>query len=344
MTTPSFYGARDAAAAKIIGRWLWVMAALVALMVVIGGATRLTDSGLSITQWDLLMGTLPPLSDQAWQQAFALYQQIPEYELVNKGMTLTEFKSIYWWEWGHRFLGRFIGLAFLIPALFFLFRGMMTSTGLKTKLFGLFILICAQGVLGWYMVMSGLTERVDVSQYRLAAHLGAAVLLFGGIVWVALKLTIPRAGTGARKEIHLRKFALWFGVALFGQIILGAFVAGLRAGKSYNTWPLMEGRFVPEAYAALSSFETIAGVQFHHRIGAYIVTFLAAALYLQARKAGQPFARYSGFVVMAVIGQVLLGIWTLIAAVPISLGLLHQIGALGVLTCVLLLIHKLEPR
>ena len=123
MTTPSFYGARDAAAAKIIGRWLWVMAALVALMVVIGGATRLTDSGLSITQWDLLMGTLPPLSDQAWQQAFLLYQQIPEYQLVNKGMTLSEFKSIYWWEWGHRFLGRFIGLAFLIPALFFCSEG-----------------------------------------------------------------------------------------------------------------------------------------------------------------------------------------------------------------------------
>ncbi len=343
------YGAKNDYAAKVVGRWLWFMVGCIAVMVTIGGATRLTDSGLSITEWDLIMGSLPPLSEEAWQEALALYRQIPEYQLVNKGMSLDEFKFIYWWEWGHRFFGRFIGLAYLIPAVFFLAKGYFATTALKLKVFGVFILICFQGALGWYMVASGLSERVDVSQYRLAAHLGAAFILFCAIVWMALQLTVSAAGAGSLAERARSRMTAMFGLAVFGQIILGAFVAGLRAGKSYNTWPLMDGKFFPDGYFQgkadfFHAFETIAAVQFNHRIGAYLITLLAVALYFYVRKLGKPFSRYAGWILMAIAFQVLLGIWTLVAAVPISLGLIHQLGALGVLATILILLRKLQIK
>lgn len=344
-----YYGARDRSAAKKIALWLYVMCGLVALMVTVGGATRLTDSGLSITQWDLIIGTLPPMGEEGWMEEFEKYRQIPEYERVNKGMSLEEFKFIYWWEWGHRNLGRFIGLAFLFPLGFFIARGYVKETALKLKLIGTFLLICAQGALGWYMVSSGLVDRVDVSQYRLAAHLGLAVILFGMMLWMALRLDNPPdqslADEGGRKRFQIVTMAL--GAAVFLQVILGAFVAGLRAGKAYTTWPLMNGEFFPSGYFIgkadfLHAFETMAAVQFNHRMGAYALLIFAVLYWRHMAKAGETFRKRAGLVFMAVFFQGLLGIWTVVTAVPISLGLLHQLGALVVLSAVLYNLHKLQ--
>ena len=317
------------ASLRPVAVWLTLMTVLIAVMVCVGGATRLTDSGLSITEWDLVMGALPPLSNADWQEAFALYKQIPEYESVNAGMTLSAFKTIYWWEWGHRNLGRFIGLAYLLPLAWFTARGRVRGR-LALVLWSLFLLICLQGAIGWYMVASGLSERVDVSQYRLALHLGTALVLFCLIFWQVLSL-----GGTKRAGVGLRGLAL-VGLALcFGQVTLGAFVAGLRAGSTYNTWPLMDGRFVPEGYfgdpaSALDPFERIAAVQFNHRIGAYLL--LAFAIYFAWRAAKAGAGRYGAAVLAAVTGQAVLGIWTVVAAVPLSLGLAHQAGALVVLS------------
>ncbi len=343
-----YSGARDARAARQIAVWLFVMCGLVALMVTVGGATRLTDSGLSITQWDLIIGSLPPMGDKDWISEFEKYKQIPEYERVNRGMSLAEFKTIYWWEWGHRNLGRFIGLAFLLPAFWFVISGAANSARLKLKLAGVFLLICAQGTLGWYMVSSGLVDRVDVSQYRLAAHLGLAVLLFAIMFWMALRFGQPTDKQTPEKVSPktCRLASLILLAAVFAQIILGAFVAGLRAGKTYTTWPLMDGRFFPEGYFLgeadfLHAFETMAAVQFNHRFGAYLVTAGAVVFWLYLRQAGASYGRRALLVVAAVFLQATLGIWTLVLAVPISLGLAHQLGALLVLMSVIYNHHHL---
>ena len=329
---------------RIVRDWLAVMAGLIAIMVVVGGATRLTDSGLSIVQWDLIMGTLPPLSAADWEEAFAQYRQIPEYELVNAGMSLHEFKSIFWWEWAHRNLGRFIGLAFALPLLWFSARGLVRGN-LRWRLWGLFALVCLQGAIGWFMVSSGLSERVDVSQYRLALHLGTAFVLFGLVVWQVLALSRPR-GTGA--EARLGGFAILMLCAVFAQILLGAFVAGLRAGLTYNSWPLMDGGFVPEAYFGEPArfadlFERIAAVQFNHRLGAYLLFALAGAFAWRCYRAGPAYRRYGASMFGAVTVQALIGIWTLVAVVPLPLGLLHQAGALGVLTVAVWSVYALSP-
>lgn len=316
---------------KAVAWWLAICAALIAVMVCVGGATRLTDSGLSITQWDLVMGALPPMSLADWEAAFALYREIPEYQRVNAGMTLPEFKSIYWWEWGHRNLGRVIGLVFLVPLAWFSSRGVVRG-GLRWRLWGLFALVCLQGAIGWYMVASGLSERVDVSQYRLALHLGTALVLFCLVIWQLLALTRP-AGRASRAGLGGLALA---GLALaFGQVTLGAFVAGLRAGTTYNTWPLMDGRFVPEGYfsdpaRASDLFERVAAVQFNHRIGAYVLLAFAAYFAWRAVRSGA--ARYGLVPLAAITGQAGLGIWTLLAAVPLWLGVAHQAGALVVLS------------
>ncbi len=325
--------------------WLTAMAGLIAIMVTVGGATRLTDSGLSITEWDLILGSLPPLSAADWAEAFEKYKTIPEYTHVNWGMSLNEFKTIYWWEWAHRNLGRFIGLAFLFPLIWFSVRGAVKG-GLRWRLWGLFLLICLQGAIGWYMVSSGLSERVDVSQYRLALHLGTAVILFGLIVWQVLALM----GPGGQRQLaggnRLGLFATVLVAATFAQVILGAFVAGLRAGMTYNTWPLMDGAFFPTAYFSADphwqdAFETMAAVQFNHRIGAYILFAMAAAFLVFAWRAER---RTEGAVVFgAVFSQMLLGIWTLVAAVPLWLGLAHQLGALIVLTVMIWSAYRLTP-
>lgn len=331
---------------RVVQIWLYGMAVLIAVMVVVGGATRLTDSGLSITEWQLISGVLPPFGEAAWLAAFEKYKQIPEYQLVNRGMSLGAFKAIYWWEWGHRFLGRAIGLAFLLPFLFFWMRGYLTRP-LIPKLAAMFVLGALQGALGWYMVQSGLAERVDVSQYRLAAHLSLAVALFGYMLWVAFDLRpwrveLPDIGSRFTQGVSLLL------VLVFLQIVLGAFVAGLDAGQGYNTWPLMDGAIVPDGLLVMTPawrnfFENAMTVQFEHRMLAYVIT-VAAAVYCLAllRRAGSgPVLTSAGFIMLIVAIQVALGIATLIYQVPIDLALCHQVGALVLLAAMLNHLHML---
>jgi len=332
--------AKQEQSAARVAQWLFLMCVLVALMATVGGATRLTDSGLSITEWRPITGVVPPLSEAAWREEFAKYQTIPEYELVNRGMSLAEFKEIYWWEWAHRFLGRLIGVAFLGPLIFFVATGAVGRV-LGLKLAGIFLLGGAQGALGWYMVKSGLSERVDVSQYRLAAHLALALLLFTLMFWLALDLRRPAPGT--RHRLFWGAAVLAAGVFL--QMILGAFVAGLRAGRTINTWPLMNGEVFPTGYFGDPSrfsdlFDSIAAVQFNHRLGAYLVAAGAISFFLAARKT--PARGAARLVLVAVVAQIALGVWTLLAATPLALGLLHQAGALAVLAAALYAAHGLS--
>ena len=323
---------------RAVALWLFAMCALVALMIVVGGATRLTDSGLSIVEWRPITGAVPPLSEAGWNAEFEKYKTIPEYRQVNFGMSLAEFKEIYWWEWGHRFLGRLIGVGFLFPLIYFVATRRIDNR-LGLNLFGLFVLGGLQGGLGWWMVSSGLSERVDVSQYRLAAHLGLALVLFAAIAWIALDLVEPR-GRGERQR--LAPFAIAMLAGVYAQMILGAFVAGLRAGRVYNTWPLMEGRFIPESYfngaPNLSAlFESVAAVQFNHRIGAYVLFAAALTMMIAARRSSlAPRAR---ILFAAIAVQAALGVWTVVAATPLALGLAHQAMALIVLGAAIFLAH-----
>lgn len=331
-------GAASPAAARRVSVWLLAMCVLTAAMVIVGGATRLTDSGLSITEWRPVSGALPPMSEADWLSEFEKYKTIPEYAEVNYGMSLAEFKEIYWWEWGHRFLGRFLGVAFLLPFLAFALTGQLRRP-LLLKLAGLFVLGGLQGALGWWMVSSGLSERVDVSQYRLAAHLSLAVALLSAMFWLALDLW-PAAATPV--SIRLKRGAMVLAAGVGAQIVLGAFVAGLRAGRTFNTWPLMDGQFVPEGYfdgapGFNDLFETIAAVQFNHRLGAYLLAAGALWFFVAARRtAAEERARY---VVIAIAAQVALGVITILSATPLALGLIHQAGALAVLACVLFCLH-----
>ncbi|MEM8988366.1 MAG: COX15/CtaA family protein [Pseudomonadota bacterium] len=337
-----------AAHARQIAVWLFAMCGLLFVMVVVGGATRLTDSGLSITEWRPVTGAIPPLSEAAWLEEMEKYRQIPEYQLINKGMSMAEFKYIYWWEWGHRFLGRLIGLAFFVPFMYFLFTKKVSGP-LVPKLWLMFALGGAQGALGWFMVMSGLTERVDVSQYRLVAHLGLAIAIFAFIFWTALDLVRPRPRAAHPRLKGLALGAVFIAVGVYLQILLGGFVAGLRAGFTYNTWPLMDGQFVPEAYFEKAPwfanfFESIAAVQFNHRIGAYLLAAAGVWLWIAARRTRLPAAlrRGADVVFAAIMAQVVLGIWTLVAGVPLWLGAAHQAGALLVLAAALSFAHNLR--
>ncbi len=308
--------------------WLYAIAGLILAMVLVGGATRLTDSGLSITEWKPLLGAIPPLSEADWQEAFAKYQQIPEYQLVNKGMSLAAFKAIYWWEWAHRFLGRFIGVAFLLPFLIFWMAGAIPK-GLMPKLAGIFLLGGAQGALGWYMVMSGLAERTDVSQYRLAAHLGLAVLIYGATLWVAFGLG-TRALTAGPVSGWLKGLAGIFAGLVFLQIILGGFVAGTDAGLSHNTWPLMDGAIIPDGLGAmqpwyLNLFENVLTIQFNHRMLAYLIALVALAnLFAAWRGASRTVALWA---LAAVLAQIALGVFALLSQLQLGLALAHQAGA-----------------
>jgi heme a synthase len=318
-----------------IRQWLLAVAALVLLMVAVGGATRLTGSGLSITEWKPLIGAIPPLTQADWAIAFGKYQQIPQYTKVNSGMSLPEFKTIFWWEWGHRFLGRVIGLAFALPMLWFAVRGRLPQ-GLLPKLVGLLALGGLQAGIGWYMVASGLVDRVDVSQYRLALHLGTAFAILGGLIWVAMGLR-PRSA----QAIHLqtvtggqRRGAALVLALISLQVGIGALVAGLKAGLTYNTWPLMDGRLIPNGLGTLSPwylnlFENITAVQFNHRLIAYVVTgvVLWHGLSLIRTADDERLRQSAGLLIAAVLAQVVLGIWTLLAVVPVWLGIIHQSGA-----------------
>ena len=322
--------------------WLYFVAILVFVMVIVGGATRLTDSGLSITEWKPLLGAIPPLGESDWLAAFEKYKQIPEYKHINKGMSLSGFQFIYWWEWSHRFLGRFIGIAFAVPMIFFWATGRLEQR-LKPRVFILFVLGGLQGALGWYMVKSGLVDRVDVSQYRLAAHLTLATAIYAAILWVAYGI-----GTQKRQPLMVGygPMAVFISALIIGQIALGGFVAGLDAGQGYNTWPLMDGAFIPDGLGAMNPwwrnlFENAMTVQFDHRVVAYLIIVLVM-VHAGRQMAGECKAGSSALALLVIcLAQVGLGIVTLISHVPISLGLAHQAGALILLTAALWHLHDL---
>lgn len=341
---------RPADLSRAMGWWLAGCAAMVFAMILIGGVTRLTESGLSIVEWQPLAGTLPPLSQADWQALYAKYQQSPEYAQVNFAMTLAEFKGIFWLEYIHRLWGRLIGLAFALPALFFLAKGAIRGAA-RWQIPLLFLLGGLQGALGWFMVESGLVSDPRVSPYRLAAHLILAVGLYGWLLWLALDRLRPSDGWAApnARDGKLRAHLHGLSTLILLTILSGAFVAGLDAGLTYNSFPLMDGSFVPAGYGLLSPgwrnlFENIPAVQFNHRWLAVITALAVIAYCLRAQgSALPPAARHSinGLLAMALI-QPALGIATLLLVVPVWLGALHQAGAIALFTCALVTLHILR--
>jgi len=329
--------------------WLWSVAALIAIMVLVGGATRLTESGLSITEWKPVTGALPPLGDAQWSQAFEGYKAIPQYRELNAGMTLAEFKSIFWWEWSHRLLGRVIGMVYLLPFLWFLWRGALGSE-LKRRLWGIFALGGLQGVVGWWMVASGLSERVEVSQYRLATHLVLALLIYAAIVWTLRRLA-DRPPVVATARLKVTGVVLL--VLTFVQLYLGALVAGLRAGKVYNTWPDIDGGFIPSAARLFfetpwwrNLFDNALTVQFEHRMTAYTLFALAILHAFDAigARASASVVRGALWLLAAIALQATLGILTLLNQAPIDLALAHQALAIAVLTLAVFQAERLAAR
>lgn len=317
-------------------------------MVLIGGITRLTHSGLSITEWKLIMGTIPPLNDAEWQEVFEQYKQFPEYQKVNSHFTLSEFKSIFFWEYLHRLIGRLIGMVFIIPFIIFLVRKSM-SRKLIFQSLALFGLGALQGFLGWFMVKSGLVNRPSVSHYRLAIHLSAAFLTFCYILWIVLSIQRPDRPNSASKRLAILARLLVGVISL--QIIFGAFVAGLKAGLVFPTWPKMGADWIPASVIlglqndGLSSlFSQIVSVQFVHRTFAFVVVAIVGYVWLVARKeALNNFQQKSvQFLVLVVIAQFTLGVFTLLYLVPVWLGVLHQFGALVLLSGSVFLMHGLQ--
>ena len=323
---------------RAIAFWLLAVAAMVFAMVVIGGATRLTHSGLSMVDWKPVTGWLPPLTEAEWQAVFQQYQQFPEYREVNAGMTVAEFKGIFWLEFIHRLWGRLIGVAFAVPFTVFLLKGWVDRR-LAPKLVVMFVLGGLQGVLGWYMVKSGLVDRPDVSQYRLTAHLGAALLIYAYMLWVAFGLLAPEPEPAPRR---LSRFSAALAALVFVTALSGGFVAGLDAGYAYNTFPLMDGELVPEHLFAVSPlylnfFEDVTTVQFTHRLLAITTAALVVVFWFAAAKAplvARP--RLAAHVLLvAAATQVMLGIATLLLIVPVPLAAAHQAGAVVLLTSAL---------
>ncbi len=327
-----------------VRKWLWLLFALVAIMILVGGLTRLTDSGLSITDWDLVMGTLPPMSDAAWAENFTKYQGTQEYQLQNASMTLAEYKSIFWWEWGHRFLGRIIGLVWIAGFVLFALRKQMRRDRM-TSIFSIGILIGLQGVIGILMVKTGYVgDRVDVASYALAAHLGLAFIIIGAIFWNIKYLSqspealveARRRGDGSRASMARILTAL-----VFLQILLGALVAGIDGGLSYNDWPRMGGEwFSSDAFVLeplwKNLFENPALVQFLHRINGYILVIIAFMMYWNNRRA--PYKQWRSIgrhVLIAIFAQVVIGIGALVMHVPLSLALLHQAVAIAIWVAIL---------
>jgi cytochrome c oxidase assembly protein subunit 15 len=322
---------------RAIGVWLVMVAALVVATLLVGGATRLTESGLSITEWKPVTGIVPPFTEAQWQAEFDKYKLIPQYRELNRDMTLGEFKTIFWWEWGHRLLGRTIGAVFLLPFLFFLWRGWV-GHGLRWKLWSLFGLGALQGAVGWWMVYSGLSDRVSVSQYRLAFHMTLACVIYAAIVWTLRGLN-SAAVVQAPRRVSIGAAALALLVLL--QIYLGALVAGLDAGLTYNTWPLIDGALVPSAERLWfltplwrNFFENDLTVQFVHRMVAYVLwaaAILHAVDVVRTLQRG-PSATLAVWLAVAVTLQAAIGVATLLYQVPISLALLHQAVAIVILT------------
>ena len=326
---------------RLVRAWLIVVALMIMAMIVLGGATRLTHSGLSITQWQPIHGVVPPLSDSQWQEEFAGYQQIPEYRQLNQGMTLDGFKAIFWWEYAHRLLGRIIGVVVLVPLIFFWATGRL-EPALKPRVVAIFLLGAAQGAVGWWMVASGLEDRTDVSQYRLATHLILACVILAYVLWTARGLS-PKA---IPSRAPVRLFALVIVGMTFLQIFLGGLVAGLDAGLSYNTWPLMDGSLIPGGLFQLTPwwrnfFEAVVNVQFDHRVGAYTLWVLAVLHAWQCRMYPQTYSAW--LLAVLVTAQAILGIATLLHAVPLPLALVHQFGAVIVLAVAVTHLRAMLP-
>lgn len=358
----------NSAQTKSLIRWLDATVAAVAVAVVIGGITRLTESGLSITEWKPVSGVLPPLNDNDWALAYTKFLQIPQAQTVHAGITLGSFKALFWWEWVHRLLARGVGLVIAGPFFWFLARGMIPSA-MRLRLAALPLLVAAQGALGWYMVSSGLSVRTNVSQYRLVAHLALALVILVVALWTSATLRRQRAvaearggttgssgtapspnGASAARALasgnHWRlateAFALW----VFFVILSGGFVAGLRAGKIYNTFPLMGGQVVPPSYWQLTgfftnAFENPAAAQFHHRVLAILTVTMAWVMWWIARQRDlpAPLARAVRNVAIVAIVQVSLGIATLLLAVPVAVAALHQLTAVALLGAAVLAAH-----
>jgi heme a synthase len=335
-----------------IALWLLVCCALVFIIVVVGGLTRLTGSGLSMVEWNPIFGLLPPLNDAQWQAVFDQYRTSPEYRYINAGMTVDEFKSIYWLEYIHRMIGRGIGLAFLLPLLYFWLRGKIQA-GLRPRLVAMFVLGGLQGVLGWYMVKSGLVDKPQVSQYRLTAHLALAIAIYSYMLWVAMDLlSRGEASAGGARQGHttlLRRIAILVTGFAFVTILSGGFVAGTKAGYAYSTFPLMAGQWIPDGLFSLQPlwknfFENVLTVQFTHRVLAVGLLFAIALMWLLAWRLEPRGEMRLGFhlALGAVVVQVILGISTLLMYVPIALASAHQAWALVVFTVLLALVHQLR--
>jgi cytochrome c oxidase assembly protein subunit 15 len=338
------HAARDDA--RLIGFWLVGVAGLVLAMMVIGAITRLTGSGLSMVEWRPLMGILPPLTDAEWQRVFDLYRQTSQYRLANWGMSLGDFQTIFWWEYIHRVWGRLIGLAFALPLVVFLIRGGIPA-GYRRHLVTLLVLGGLQGLVGWWMVTSGFVDRTDVSQYRLATHLGIAFVILGYLLYVALKLLKPRAAAPAGAMVW-RRPALGF-LALTGVTVLaGALVAGMDAGLTYNTWPLMDGDFFYRNWAVIdplwrNAFENLGAVQFNHRMLAYGVLLAALALWWMMRRSDTvpgPARLAIAAIALMTLAQLGLGIATLLTGVNIVLAVLHQAGAAILVSLAVWLVYE----
>ncbi|MHA7843788.1 MAG: COX15/CtaA family protein [Winogradskyella sp.] len=330
---------------KTVIYWLLTGCFLIFIMVIVGGITRLTHSGLSISNYKLISGTIPPMNEIEWNEAFDLYKQYPEYQKLNYGMSLEEFKDIYFWEWIHRVIGRFIGLVFIIPFVYFLIRKQLSKSTIKKSII-LLIMGGFQGFLGWYMVKSGLVDRPDVSHYRLAAHLTTAFLTFAYTFWVALDLIFPDKKA---VDTKLRNFMRLGLVVLIIQIIYGAFVAGLDAGWIHNHWPFMsEGKFMHETVYTeqnptyLNFIEGKSGVQFVHRTLAYVVViFMLAIWYKATRREISKWQILGVNSLLLVVGiQFFLGVLTLLLAVPVWLGVLHQVVAFILLSSMVFTLHR----
>ncbi|MEO1190532.1 MAG: COX15/CtaA family protein [Pseudomonadota bacterium] len=345
MVSVTLSSSKPFASLRSLGLWLLGVAAMIFAMAVIGAITRLTESGLSIMEWAPVTGTLPPLSTAEWERVFALYRTIPEYQLINAGMTLEEFKTIFWWEWIHRLWGRLIGLVYAVPFIWFLWRRKLPGW-LVPHLWIALALGALQGFMGWYMVASGFTDRTDVSQYRLVMHLGLALVIYGYLLVLALRLLEPPS-LEAQNTTALR----WATLGLLGLLVVtlvsGGLVAGLNAGLVYNSYPYMDGEIVPRGYGLLQPwlmnwFENPTAVQFNHRFLAHLVVIgaLLLAVWGWLRGVNGSQKQALALVALAAVGQFLLGIVTLINVVPVSLGALHQAGAILLLSALLLLLHR----
>ncbi len=339
-----------AIATQAVARWLFLCCALVFAMVVVGGVTRLTHSGLSITEWQPIMGSVPPLTDTQWQETFGKYQATPEFRQVNHDMTLSEFKGIFWWEYFHRLLGRAVGVVFLLPLLWFALSRAIPRRDLP-KLLAIFVLGGAQGALGWYMVQSGLVDDPRVSPFRLTAHLGLALLIFAALFWYALSVAAPlRFTPETAAQRRVRRFAFVVAGMVYCMALLGGFVAGIRAGLAYNTFPSMNGYVVPPEIFMLEPwwrnfFYNMATVQFDHRLVAWLLAVLVPLLcWLLQRTQGLPErARRGGYLLLALLAlQIGMGIAALLNAVPVPLAATHQAGAVLVFAAALNVAHALR--